>query len=55
MTGLYNPFLFYGIPTAGRGAGADKQKADRFQICRLVNSPGLEPGTPTLKVLCSTC
>ena len=21
----------------------------------LVNPPGLEPGTPTLKVLCSTC
>ena len=33
----------------------NKKKTTTFRGCRLVNSLGLEPRTPTLKVLCSTC
>ena len=32
-----------------------KKTATIKLLSRLVNPPGLEPGTPTLKVLCSTC
>ena len=31
------------------------QKEKAFDLLFCVNPPGLEPGTPTLKVLCSTC
>ena len=32
-----------------------KKKEQIALFIFLVNPPGLEPGTPTLKVLCSTC
>ena len=34
---------------------ATNKKRRQSEDCRLVNSLGLEPRTPTLKVLCSTC
>ena len=39
-------------------AYAHNKKSNRWNLLLvkfLVNPPGLEPGTPTLKVLCSTC